>query len=72
MKNIKYPDDFAPFEGKALSSDEINDLIKDAKKHEGGLETGDTRIEIDDDGNITVYQNRAFYAAPPQIKGNQK
>ena len=58
---MKYPQDFTPFDGNALSSDEIDKLIQDAlvSGEATTLGTGDTMIEVDEGGNITVWQERA-------------
>ena len=59
-----YPKDFTPFEGKALSSKEINTLLQKGLVARGKDEahtvaTGDTMIEIDEEGNVLVWQLRA-------------
>ncbi len=57
---MKYPEDFTPFDGKHLSDKEINQLLQEAIKDKHTfLATGDTAIEIDSDGNITIWQQRA-------------
>jgi hypothetical protein len=58
---MKYPDDFKLFEGKALDSDEINELLQQglAEKRES-IAIGDTMIEVDEGNNITIWQQRAY------------
>lgn len=57
---MKYPQDFTPFDGNALSSNEIDKLIQDAlvSGEATTLGTGDTMIEVDEGGNITVMLTR--------------
>jgi len=70
---MKYPNDFKVFEGKRLSSEEINDLIQETLEDAQEVEpsefdtllasssTGDIKVEIEEFGYIAVWQLMANY-----------
>ena len=70
---MKYPNDFKIFDGKRLSSEEINDLVqetlelaKEAEPNEfdpmlASTTTGDIKVEVEEFGYIMVWQQIANY-----------
>jgi hypothetical protein len=70
---MKYPDDFKLFDGKRLSSAEINELIQQTVKMSkevklsdltpflAGSHMGDIKIEVEEYGHIIVWQQIASY-----------
>jgi hypothetical protein len=62
---MKYPQDFKVFNGKALSSEEIDSLVHAALRIESDLcATGDILVDIDEGKNITIWQQKAYYTNP--------
>lgn len=73
MGKFNYPNSFKMFNGKSLDDEEIHEKIIEALFMKTNvLATGDTMVEIDEDNNVTIWKQIAYYSNPNTIAKQER